>query len=195
MVTKKKTTRKTTRKKTRRKVAGKAAKKKKIPGWILLLSGMVMGLLFAIYGYVNGWVPKANISQKPVAQSQLTQNKNTIDDNSADLQIKPKKNYDFYETLQEMEVIVDQSELQQTTDRVAKSYVLQLGAFKKLEDAESLKAQVAFTGMASNIQTINIDGTQWHRVRVGPFQSGRKADVNKRKLEQNGFSAIIIQQK
>jgi cell division protein FtsN len=189
------TKKKITRRKTKRKVAGKSAQKRRIPGWIILLSGILFGLIIAIYGYVNGWVPESDLMQKPIAQSSQTKVKKHVDDNSKDLQVKPKKDFDFYETLQEMEVVVDDSDLNQLNDQISKTYILQLGSFKNLPDAESLKAQVAFTGISASIQTVTIKKTKWHRVIIGPYKSGRKADVSKRSLEKNGFDAIIILQK
>jgi len=192
MVTKKKTT----HKKTRRKVAGRTAVKRKIPGWVILLSGMFFGLLVAVIGYVNGWVPKPdNPNGKPIAQSSQTKSNAEIEDKSSELQIKVSKNYDFYETLQDMEVVVDEKDLQQIDSRTAKSYTLQLGAFKNLADAETLKAQVAFVGITAYIQDVNVNQTNWHRVRVGPYTGGRKADVAFRSLERNGFNAIIVKEK
>ncbi len=192
MVTKKKTS----KKKTRRKVAGRAAPKKRLPGWILLLLGMLFGLVVAVIGYVNGWVPKPeNPNNKPIAQVIETKKENTIEDNSADLAIEPKDNFKFYTTLQNMEVEIDAEDLAQTDTRKPSTYYIQLGAFKRLEDAETLKAKVAFSGVSAFIESSEIKQTLWHRVRVGPFNSSRKVDVTKRNLQKSGFNAIIIKQK
>jgi len=191
MATRKKTTKKTTRK------AGHKASSQKLPGWIILLIGMLFGLTIAIIGYVKGWVPKPeNPNEMPIAQTSISNNKDKDEDISEDLQIKPKKDYDFYTTLQEMEVVVDVTELKQTDSREKQSFTIQLGAFKKVEDAESLKAQVAFIGQTAFIQPIiDKNNTQWHRVRIGPFESGRKAGVVIKSLEKNGFDSIIIKDK
>ena len=186
------TKKKITNKKTRRKVAGRSAAKQKLPGWIVLLSGVLLGLLIAVFGYINGWVPKPdNPNDKPIAQTSKTEKQPSIEDKSAEL----SKNYDFYETLQDMEVVVDEDELTQTENRKPSTYVLQLGAFKNRLDADALKAKVAFVGLTANIQSVEINQVRWHRVRLGPYASGRKADVAKRNLDKNGFSAIIIKQK
>lgn len=189
-----KKTKKTTRKKV--KVAGRAAPKRRMPGWILLSIGMVIGLGVALIGYINGWVPKPNNPNKtPIAQTTKTVSQSKIEDKSAELETKPKQNFDFYETLQDMEVVIDEEELQQTQSRKPTNYILQLGSFKKLEDAEALKAQVAFVGLSAVIQNVTVNQTNWHRVRIGPYKSGRKADVDKRNLEKNGFNALILRQK
>ncbi len=190
------TKKKTTKKKTRRK-AGRSAPKQKMPGWIVLLIGMLFGLAIAVFGYVKGWVPKPdNPNEIPVAQSAQSTNNSEVEDKSDELGIKPKKDYDFYTTLQEMEVVVDESELKQTDSRAPKSYTIQLGAFKSINDAEALKAQVAFIGQTSYIEAIiDKNNTQWQRVRIGPFTSGRKAEVVLKNLEKNGFNPLIIKGK
>jgi cell division protein FtsN len=192
MVTKKKTS----KKKTRRKVAGRTAVKRRTPGWIILLSGMLFGLLIAGLVYVKGWVPKPALEKNiPVAQEKVSNN-TSIEDKSAELSIEPKKNFDFYETLQDMEVVIDEKDIKQTDKRVPKSYIIQLGAFKNIKDAEALKAQVAFIGYTAEIQSFtDVNQTQWHRVRLGPYKSGRTADVIKRKMESNGFNANILREK
>jgi cell division protein FtsN len=186
---------KTTKKKTKRKVAGRSAKNKRMPGWIILLGGMLIGLIIAVFFYVNDWVPKpVQLNNKPVAQQ--SPNTNINEDKSVDLQIEPKNNFDFYETLQDMEVVIDEKELLQTESRsVPTNYIIQLGAFKKLTDAEALKAQVAFIGLITHIQSVDINQVLWHRVRLGPYTSGRKADVVKRNLENNGFNALVLKEK
>jgi len=192
MVTKKKTS----KKRTRLKVAGRAASKKKIPGWILLLLGMLFGLVVAVLGYINGWVPKPdNPNNKPIAQVAETKKDSNIEDNSADLAIEPKDSFDFYTTLQDMEVEIDVEDLAQTGTRKPSTYYIQLGAFKHLQDAETLKAKVAFSGMTALIETIEVKQTVWHRVRIGPYQSSRKVGVVKRNLQNSGFNAMIVQQK
>ncbi len=189
------TKKKTTKKRTKRKVAGRAAPKKRLPGWILLLLGMLFGLIVAVFGYVSGWVPKPdNPNNKPIAQVKETQKENTVEDNSADLAIEPKDNFNFYTTLQDMEVEIDAEDLAQTDTRKPSTYYIQLGAFKHIEDAETLKARVAFSGVSAFIESSEIKEVIWHRVRIGPYLSSRKVDVAKRNLQKSGFNAMIIKQ-
>jgi len=187
------TKRKITKKKTKRKIAGRAAPKKRMPGWIILLIGMLSGLSLALVAYINDWVPKPDHANN-APQTQKTETISKIEDKSEELKIKPKKDYDFYKTLQEMEVVVEDSELTQVNDRKSQSYVLQLGAFRHKDDAEALKAQVAFTGLTVFIQGVDVNKEHWYRVRTEPYKSGRKADVALRNLGKNGFEAIIIKQ-
>lgn len=75
-------------------------------------------------------------------------------------------------------------------------YLLQVGSFRSLEDADRLKAKLAFLGLASTIQTVSIDGTEtWHRVRVGPYAGRAALDEARARLEENQFDALVLKLK
>lgn len=187
---------KVAKKKTKRKVAGRTPPKRRLPGWIILLIGVLFGLIIAVFGYVNGWVPKPqHKGDKPIAQTSQTEQTTTVEDKSEDLKIEPKKGYDFYETLQGMEVIIDEKELKQAENRTPNNYILQLGAFRTLNDAEALKAKVAFIGLTAKIHSVDVKQTKWYRVRLGPYKGGRKAEEVKKNLDKNGFDAILLKEK
>ncbi|MFU8832092.1 MAG: SPOR domain-containing protein, partial [Wenzhouxiangella sp.] len=37
-----------------------------------------------------------------------------------------------------------------------------------------------------------VNDATWHRVRVGPFQSARDADGARRRLQENGYEAMVL---
>ena len=186
---KKKTVRKTARKSTR-----KAGQKRPVPGWIILLSGVLSGLLLAVFIYVKGWVPEPikNTQPTPDVVQQVVE---PVEDVSENLTRK-KPDYDFYSVLPEMEVVIPKEELEQQAARNSKeySYLLQIASFKDRSDAEGLKAQIAFAGQIAHIQSISVDGQDFYRVRVGPFDSSREADKQKRQLEANGHRPLVLKE-
>jgi len=189
-MTKKKTARKTSKRTNTR----KAGHKRPVPGWIILFSGVLSGLLLAVFIYIKGWVPEPiQNNQKPVpgVAQELAE---PVEDVSKTLSKKP--DYDFYSVLPEMEVVIPKEELEQQAARDSKeySYILQIASFKNRSDAEELKARIAFSGQIAFIQSIDVNGTQWHRVRVGPFDSSREADKQKRQLEQGGHKALVLKE-
>ena len=189
-------------KKTTRKKAGsrrKAGSKKPMPGWVVLLSGVLVGLLLAVFAYVQGWVPQpVGNNQQPVpGSSQQVQDAGDVEDVSETLSSSEKKqDYDFYTVLPEMEIVIPKEEINQAIERDNReyTYILQIGSFKNLADAEKLKAKIAFSGQIAHIQSIDVNQTTWHRVRVGPFDSSRKADSVKRQLEKNDLSALMMKE-
>ncbi len=74
------------------------------------------------------------------------------------------------------------------------SYLLQIGAFKRAEEAEVLRARVALTGFEVSVVQANIDGATWHRVRLGPF--ARLDDLNRARarLAEAGIEGSVIRQ-
>lgn len=182
----------TTGKKTRRRQpVRRAGSTRPMPGWLILLIGVLTGLLLAVAAYVAGWVPKAT----PRSTTPPTTEKPVIEDHSQELQAKRKKKYDFYTVLPEMEVVIDKNEITPASQREPASYILQVGSFKSRQDAESLKAQLALLGQMAHIQTLEVNQTRWHRVRLGPFDSARRADSVKRQLQKNGFNALMMKEK
>jgi len=68
-------------------------------------------------------------------------------------------------------------------------YYVQAGSFQNADDAEKLKAKLAFSGFEASIQTVTIpDKGLWHRVRLGPYNSN-DAGKTVAALKQNGIVA------
>ncbi len=73
-------------------------------------------------------------------------------------------------------------------------YFLQVGSFRVLEDAESLRARIILLGMPVEIQRAEVNGLQVNRVRVGPF--ARIDDMNqiRTKLGQEKIPTAVVRQ-
>ena len=120
--------------------------------------------------------------------------------------------FEFYSLLPETEVVVDEPKLskkvivtspvQTATKKDKKNlvdkviYMLQVGSFRKLSDADAHKAKLAFLGIESKVQTVTIDNKDtWHRVQVGPIIGRNKADALKKQLKQNGIDSLLMRAK
>lgn len=78
---------------------------------------------------------------------------------------------------------------------VAKTiYFLQLGSFRNREDAEQLRAQLAFVGTESEIAVGEVNGNVVNRVRVGPFGSANEAYQARIPLTKGGFEATVVKE-
>ncbi len=72
------------------------------------------------------------------------------------------------------------------------TYYVQAGSFPNVNDAEKLKAKLAFSGFEATIQTATIPGKgEWHRVRLGPYSSS-EAGKTIVALKQNGITATQV---
>jgi cell division protein FtsN len=140
-------------------------------------------------------------------------------------QQQPKKSsveptFDFYTLLPETEVVVEKPKTianqpivssppeeisaapEQTQQAAAEppadavSYMIQVGSFKKLEDADGFRARLAFLGIESKVQTVTIDNTDtWHRVQVGPVVGRSKADALQKQLRDNNIDSLLLRAK
>ena len=74
-------------------------------------------------------------------------------------------------------------------------YVLQVGSFRSLNDAEKLKANLAFLGLSANIQHVTVNKQAWHRVRTGPYKNKQQLYTSKKTLQQNNIPSISMELK
>jgi cell division protein FtsN len=73
-------------------------------------------------------------------------------------------------------------------------YLLQVGAFPNAADAETLKAKLALQGFIANVQSVNVGGQIYHRVRLGPFPSATDLESTKQRLSSAGIHAIALKE-
>lgn len=66
-------------------------------------------------------------------------------------------------------------------------WMVQCGSFKGSEQAESIRAQLAFEGFESRIT----NGGGWNRVVIGPYNSRASADSTLKRLRSSGHSSCI----
>lgn len=71
-------------------------------------------------------------------------------------------------------------------------FLLQAGAFKSAEDADSMRAQLAMLGLDARIFPIEQGGQTLYRVRLGPY--GQLDDVNRarKRLAENSIEAQVV---
>jgi cell division protein FtsN len=71
-------------------------------------------------------------------------------------------------------------------------YLVQAGAFRTPEDAESQRAKLGMLGMDAKITEREQSGRTVYRVRVGPFANKDEAEKAKEKLDGGGFDTALV---
>ncbi len=71
-------------------------------------------------------------------------------------------------------------------------YVLQIGAFTRQTEAESLKARLALVGMTARIQPVRVDRQTYYRVRIGPTDDLAQLNADRAQLQQHRFDSILL---
>jgi len=127
-----------------------------------------------------------------------------------------EEKYNFYKLLPKLEIFIPEDETRppevkskkqsntkpsntsnNTNQRKqeGKQYVLQVGSFKNLADAEKLKANLAFLGLEASIQHVTIKNQLWHRVRFGPYRDKQQLHRNQNLLKKNDIDSNSMQVK
>lgn len=166
---------------TTRKKANKRASNSPLPGWVWLLTGLIIGLSATFLPSIND---RSNTESGTA---------NVAEETTAELAVK--RTFDFYTLLPELEVIVDQDSSQSSTTKSklpAGEYVLQVGSFKSQKEANNLKAQLALMGVETNIETVKINTTSWHRVRVGPNKNIFQLQSIQQRLQTKKMDSILL---
>lgn len=71
-------------------------------------------------------------------------------------------------------------------------YVLQMGAFIRQNEAESLKARLALVGMNARIQPVMVDRQTYYRVRIGPTDDLAQLNADRARLQRHRFDSILL---
>ncbi len=185
--TRKTSTRKNTRKNTRAPRKKAATKKQSSPvlfffsGILLTIIGIIVWLYFTKPELLKEFLPEKSSAASQQATNSPTNTKPTKTNNSND-----EAQLDYHQILTNKELEVEKDP--KIAESSSKRYVMQCGASKVLEKAESLKAQIAFIGLQAEV--VEKDG--WYRVRLGPYTSKRAAESDRHKLERNDFNDCRI---
>ena len=76
----------------------------------------------------------------------------------------------------------------------AKQYMVQVGAFKKFDDADQLKAELTLLGFPVMIQSVNTNGNLLFKVRSGPYADKPAATAAMNDLDASGFTGQVVQE-
>ncbi len=181
--------------------------KKSLPGYVWLLSGLAIGLFVAFIVYLDKQ-PENTKDFGTAVQHELEKLKQQAK-KSTSTKSKPaakkEQKFNFYTILPELEILIPESETRppvntsgstnKTTNIANKQYVLQVGSFQNLNDAEKLKANLAFLGLSANIQHVTVNKQAWHRVRTGPYLDKQQLYKNQKLLKKNNIPAISMELK
>ena len=161
-----------------------------------LLIGLVTGplLYLAIISEKNS---AASVQQSTAAEP-IEQNKKPEQTDTTSLdKLKNQITYEFYDLLpkQETRIAVEQEPLRDSK-KTDKRYMLQAGSFRKLSDADGLRAELIMKGLSNTkINPVTRSGSTWHRVQIGPYDSKRQMNQARNVLSRNGIDSLVLSMK
>ncbi|HXE65753.1 MAG TPA: SPOR domain-containing protein [Rhodanobacteraceae bacterium] len=190
------------------------------PGWALFLAGVVVGVIVMALAYRG--MPSLRRTDQPQANpNAVAQQGSSPGIAASSSAASSASQFDFYKVLPEKEVVIPNAELSamaraeqqkaaaannaSTSTPAAASanaavpgkgtYVLQVGAYPDSGAADAKKAELALQGFTAHVQTINLDGKTWNRVRLGPFATATELQAMQKKLQSAGFQAMPMKEK
>lgn len=181
-----------------------------MPTWAWMMAGLTLGLTLAamLYWKLNA---KHHLPQSAtISIEEISSNGTLKQQVSAESQDEKSNRFDFYTVLPNMtmdvppsakppaptiaSVAIENAPSSPTVDLatevkpevVAKdSFIVQVGAFRTLSQADELKAQLALVGVQASVQTFQkTPSDTWHRVYIGPFTDKPQALALQQRLEQ-----------
>jgi cell division protein FtsN len=196
------------------------------PAWVWLGIGILLGLAISATVLIKDWAPmlrKKNLPQPNAEATAPKESEQTVADEAGKKPAPPKKTYDFYSVLPEMEVVIPDAELsakaraeqqrqQQamaqaqnpatgatptapppSTDANAR-YVLLAGSYADAKAADEAKAKLALLGIVAKVQSVSVNGKTWNRVMVGPYANASDTEAAQKTLSDAGVKAIPMKQ-
>lgn len=187
---------------------GRRKQKKALPGYLWLLAGLTIGLFVAFIIYLDKQ-PESEVPFTQAVNQELEQLKQANKQNKqsankateADVLEEVESKYTFYTILQGMKVLIPESETRPPKQKNKKNeakntrFILQAGSFQNINDAEKLKAKLAFMGLQANIQHVTVNKQSWHRVRTGPYENKQQLYQSQKILQRNNINAISMEYK
>jgi cell division protein FtsN len=184
---------------------------KGLPGWAMLTIGLIIGLFVAFLVYLDDLEQTSDATARAPAGEQ-SKPADVTDEDAAD---EDGPRFEFYSILPELEVVVpdfgqggtaeddttvpapeeDAEPADSAPEEADRRYFLQAGSFRKAEQADRLKAEIALLGLDVAIQDVQLNGDRWHRVRVGPFSQREALQSAQQRLRANEIDYLVMREK
>ena len=169
-------------------VAKKASASQPLPGWIWLMTGLIIGLSATFFPKLNQYFNQVNEAETVVTSTELE-----------------TRDFTFYTLLPEVDALTDTTPNTNTSTSTSTStavkqladesilFVLQMGSFKDKQEATRLQAQLLLLGTNAHIQDVRVDGSQWFRVTIGPSQDKAHLTQVQKRLAKKRITSRLFQ--
>lgn len=155
------------------------AKKQSSFSWAWVFLFLILGLFAAFILFLDQKIVKTS-TPTPAAETKKQENdKPRIDFYS----ILPGRVVDIPVSEEEQQAIENPA-INKTADQTV---ILQVGSFQNVNDADGLKAQLAFLGLEAKIKSAQVNNGTWYRVLLGPYGDNSELSRTKNQLIENSI--------
>lgn len=174
-------------------------------GWMLLAGGLVVGAVIGYLGYLlqshytSGGADRERVTEAAPAKTPAPAPAKPIAKTPPPPAEPPAKaRFEFYTLLPEMEMEISDERVREALKAPPKKtdegpYILQVGSFRRAEEADSMKARLALLGIEASIQKVVIRNEDvWYRVRLGPYDSIREMGQARSRLQRNDIDFVVL---
>lgn len=188
-----------------------------LPGWAMLTIGLIIGLFVAFLVYLDDLdsPPSTSVERQPAGKTATgTEDRAAAEEGGDD----DSPRFEFYSILPELEVVVpdasddgEEAPIEGAPESAADSgegdtgtapppesdgrFYLQAGSFQKAGQADRMKARISLLGLDVEIQEVNVNGEDWHRVRAGPFTDPSRLKNAQKRLRGDGIDYLVTRDK
>ena len=180
-----------------------------LPAWAMLSAGVLLGLFIAFLVYLADLPPASDLGEVklPKLGAEPAPEPAPKPAKPSEPAAPPKPRFEFYSILPELEVVVPEPEPLATPPTAGspeaprpapaevspgQTYYLQAGSFRNTAEADRMKASLTLLGLDVVVQTVSVDGTRWHRVRVGPYRDSQSLNQARRRLHDNRIEYMTL---
>ena len=110
---------------------------------------------------------------------------------AAPTDIPPAKATTPTEPVKEVASLPPATDKAKTAPATAPQVTLQVGSFRRYEEADRRKAELALLGFNASVQAANVNGETWHRVKIGPLPDAEARKVRDR-LKAVGMNPMLV---
>ncbi len=174
----------------------RAGYQSRVPGWVWLFTGTVLGAFVMFLVYLNDIPPQPSEFPSLALGEDLPEAEPVVAVDTTPEQTQPKPEFDFYQLLKESEVtqIKGPSEnplpARQTTQ-----YTLQVGSFRDPEDADRLRAELILMDLDARVEQVTVRNAEtWNRVLVGPYSTQAQLAKARGTLAANNHNSLVFKQ-
>lgn len=154
--------------------------------WYMIV---IIFLAICLFGYFL-WSLKSSDSSKPEAEKPQAEKVIPIRTKPEEaLPPKPKEEWTYQEELENKRVEVDLPEQVQT---VSRPYQIQCASFRTEDQADELRARIAFQGLEAHVRRTEGETGAWYKVFLGPYPHKRAAERHRHVLQRGGINGCQI---